>query len=188
MRSRSSARRPTGDVPVARKTAVNGDERAPLYTELTKAVDSDGAPAVQGNFEKFLVAPDGAVVNRFRPRTEQTRPRSSAPSRPCCLDKRRPLKSGTTLGPVIRVARKTRPAPAQHRHRQLATALLTTLQGGPAARQDSSRRRTPRTGLHRDRSHRIVRYRNDVTNPMMGSRVKSRSSSPLFSGPVRRRA
>ena len=61
--------------PLLEKTDVNGDGRHPLYTELTKAVDSDGqAGDIQWNFEKFLVAPDGEVVNRFRPRTEPDAP------------------------------------------------------------------------------------------------------------------
>src|SRR6202011_5057868 len=61
--------------PLLEKTDVNGDDRHPLYTELTKAVDSDGqAGDIQWNFEKFLIAPDGEVVNRFRPRTEPDAP------------------------------------------------------------------------------------------------------------------
>jgi glutathione peroxidase len=61
--------------PLLEKTDVNGDDRHPLYTELTKAADSDGqAGDIQWNFEKFLVAPDGEVVNRFRPRTEPDAP------------------------------------------------------------------------------------------------------------------
>src|SRR3954467_15877708 len=61
--------------PLLEKTDVNGEDRHPLYTELTKAVDSDGqAGDIQWNFEKFLVAPDGAVVKRFRPRTEPDAP------------------------------------------------------------------------------------------------------------------
>jgi glutathione peroxidase len=61
--------------PLLAKADVNGDDRQPLYTELTKAVDSDGAAGdIQWNFEKFLVAPDGEVVNRFRPRTEPDAP------------------------------------------------------------------------------------------------------------------
>ncbi|MDT5224709.1 MAG: glutathione peroxidase, partial [Mycobacterium sp.] len=61
--------------PLLEKTDVNGDDRHPLYTELTKAVDSGGqAGDIQWNFEKFLVAPDGEVVNRFRPRTEPDAP------------------------------------------------------------------------------------------------------------------
>ena len=61
--------------PLLAKTDVNGAGRHPLYTELTKAADSSGeAGDIQWNFEKFLVAPDGTVVNRFRPRTEPDAP------------------------------------------------------------------------------------------------------------------
>ncbi len=61
--------------PLLAKTDVNGPHRHPLYAELTKAVDSDGSAGdIQWNFEKFLVSPDGAVVNRFRPRTEPDAP------------------------------------------------------------------------------------------------------------------
>lgn len=56
--------------PLLAKTDVNGDDRHPLYTELTKTADVEGASGdVQWNFEKFLLAPGGAVVNRFRPTT-----------------------------------------------------------------------------------------------------------------------
>src|ERR1700691_5700858 len=42
----------------------------PLLAELTKTPDADGqAGDVQWNFEKFLVAPGGEVVSRFRPQT-----------------------------------------------------------------------------------------------------------------------
>ena len=61
--------------PLLAKTDVNGAQRHPLYAELTEAADADGdAGDVQWNFEKFLVAPDGRVVNRFRPRTEPDAP------------------------------------------------------------------------------------------------------------------
>ena len=61
--------------PLLAKTDVNGDDRHPLYRQLTKATCSDGeAGDIQWNFEKFLVAPDGEVVNRFRPRTEPDAP------------------------------------------------------------------------------------------------------------------
>jgi glutathione peroxidase len=61
--------------PLLAKTDVNGDDRHPLYAELTKAADADGeAGDIQWNFEKFLLAPGGAVVNRFRPRTEPDAP------------------------------------------------------------------------------------------------------------------
>ncbi|MEB3019458.1 glutathione peroxidase [[Mycobacterium] crassicus] len=56
--------------PLLAKTDVNGDDRHPLYAELAKTADADGAAGdVQWNFEKFLLAPGGAVVNRFRPTT-----------------------------------------------------------------------------------------------------------------------
>lgn len=57
--------------PLLAKTDVNGSDRHPLFTELTKAADAGGdAGDVQWNFEKWLLAPGGEVVNRFRPRTE----------------------------------------------------------------------------------------------------------------------
>lgn len=50
------------------KVDVNGDNRHPLYAELTKTEDADGtAGDVQWNFEKFLISPDGEIVARFRP-------------------------------------------------------------------------------------------------------------------------
>src|ERR1700752_837704 len=56
--------------PLLAKTDVNGADRHPLYAELTKTPDAEGeAGDIQWNFEKFLVAPGGQVVNRFRPRT-----------------------------------------------------------------------------------------------------------------------
>lgn len=57
--------------PLFEKTDVNGDQRHPLYAALTETADAEGeAGDVQWNFEKFLVAADGRVVGRFRPRTE----------------------------------------------------------------------------------------------------------------------
>lgn len=61
--------------PLLAKTEVNGPNRHPLYAELTQTPDADGeAGDIQWNFEKFLIAPDGSVVNRFRPRTEPDAP------------------------------------------------------------------------------------------------------------------
>ena len=61
--------------PLLEKTDVNGDDRHPLYAELTKAADDSGeAGDIQWNFEKFLLAPGGRVVNRFRPRTAPDAP------------------------------------------------------------------------------------------------------------------
>jgi glutathione peroxidase len=54
--------------PMFSKIDVNGDNRHPLYDELTQKEDSEGkAGDVVWNFEKFLVSPDGDVVQRFRP-------------------------------------------------------------------------------------------------------------------------
>src|ERR1700730_4910951 len=56
--------------PLLPKADVNGPDRHSLYAELTRRPDSGGeAGDVQWNFEKFLLAPGGEVVNRFRPRT-----------------------------------------------------------------------------------------------------------------------
>ena len=57
--------------PLTEKIEVNGSGRHPLYDRLTATPDADGeAGDVAWNFEKFLLAPDGAVVARFRPRTD----------------------------------------------------------------------------------------------------------------------
>jgi glutathione peroxidase len=56
--------------PMFEKIEVNGPGRHPIYDELTAVPDADGqAGDIQWNFEKFLVAPDGAVLARFRPMT-----------------------------------------------------------------------------------------------------------------------
>ena len=53
--------------PLFEKIEVNGDGRHPIYAALTEVPDAEGvAGDVQWNFEKFLVAPDGAIT-RFRP-------------------------------------------------------------------------------------------------------------------------
>ncbi|MER8185208.1 glutathione peroxidase [Kitasatospora sp. NPDC094015] len=57
--------------PLFEKLDVNGEDRHPLYARLTESADAEGAAGdVQWNFEKFLIAPDGTVAGRFRPRTE----------------------------------------------------------------------------------------------------------------------
>lgn len=57
--------------PMFAKIDVNGADRDPLYAELTEVDDAQGeAGDIQWNFEKFLVAPGGQVVARFRPTTE----------------------------------------------------------------------------------------------------------------------
>jgi glutathione peroxidase len=61
--------------PLFDKVEVNGPGRHPLYAILTQAPDAEGrAGDVEWNFEKFLVAPDGAVVARFRGETEPDDP------------------------------------------------------------------------------------------------------------------
>lgn len=60
--------------PLAEKVEVNGDGRHPLYDELTAVPDADGKDGdIAWNFEKFLVAPGGAVT-RFRPQVEPEDP------------------------------------------------------------------------------------------------------------------
>lgn len=57
--------------PLTEKVDVNGPGRHALYAELTATEDASGdAGDIQWNFEKFLVAPGGKVVARFRPRTD----------------------------------------------------------------------------------------------------------------------
>jgi len=54
--------------PLFEKIEVNGENRHPIYDELTVVPDTDGeAGDIQWNFEKFLLSPTGEVVGRFRP-------------------------------------------------------------------------------------------------------------------------
>jgi glutathione peroxidase len=60
--------------PLTEKVDVNGDDRHPLYEELTAVADAEGkAGDITWNFEKFLVGPDGSVT-RFRPQVEPEDP------------------------------------------------------------------------------------------------------------------
>ncbi len=62
--------------PLMEKVDVNGENRHPIYAELTETADADGeAGDIQWNFEKFLIAPDGTVVNRFPSAHRARRPR-----------------------------------------------------------------------------------------------------------------
>jgi glutathione peroxidase len=57
--------------PLFEKIDVNGPDRHPLYAALTAKADAEGAAGdIQWNFEKFLVSPDGQIVQRFRPGVE----------------------------------------------------------------------------------------------------------------------
>lgn len=61
--------------PLSEKIDVNGDQRHPLYTELTKVADVDGYSGdIRWNFEKFLVGRDGNVVTRFHPKVAPDAP------------------------------------------------------------------------------------------------------------------
>jgi glutathione peroxidase len=58
---------------------VNGSGRHRLYAALTKVADAEGnAGDIQWNFEKFLVAPGGQSIVRFRPTTEPSAPEVAA--------------------------------------------------------------------------------------------------------------
>lgn len=60
--------------PLMEKVRVNGRHRHPLYAALSGAPDAEGkAGRIKWNFEKFVIAPDGAV-SRFRPTTEPDDP------------------------------------------------------------------------------------------------------------------
>jgi glutathione peroxidase len=56
------------DFPLMEKIEVNGDDRHPIYDELTKVSDAEGHSGdIRWNFEKFVVAPGGDKVVRFSP-------------------------------------------------------------------------------------------------------------------------
>src|SRR3954447_18760954 len=53
--------------PMMEKIDVNGEDRHPIYAELTEVADAEGHSGdIRWNFEKFLIAPDG-IVSRFSP-------------------------------------------------------------------------------------------------------------------------
>jgi glutathione peroxidase len=57
--------------PMTEKLEVNGRRSHPLYSWLTTTPDQEGESGeVQWNFEKFLIAPSGQIVARFRPPVE----------------------------------------------------------------------------------------------------------------------
>ena len=54
---------------------MNGDHRNPVYEELVAFPDSEGeAGDIQWNFEKFLVSPEGEILQRFRPMVDPEAP------------------------------------------------------------------------------------------------------------------
>jgi glutathione peroxidase len=61
--------------PLMEKIDVNGDDRHPIYSELTATPDAEGqAGDITWNFEKFLVSPKGEIVGRYRPQVEPEDP------------------------------------------------------------------------------------------------------------------
>jgi glutathione peroxidase len=61
--------------PLMEKVDVNGDDRNPIYAELTQKEDAEGnAGDITWNFEKFLLSPQGDVVARYRPQVEPEDP------------------------------------------------------------------------------------------------------------------
>jgi len=61
--------------PLFEKIEVNGPGRHPVYEELTAVPDAEGkAGDITWNFEKFVIAPDGSIVARFRPQVEPEDP------------------------------------------------------------------------------------------------------------------
>jgi glutathione peroxidase len=57
--------------PLFAKCEVIGEDRHPLFAELTKVPDAEGeAGDVKWNFEKFLIDPSGKPVARFRTQVE----------------------------------------------------------------------------------------------------------------------
>ncbi|MGH9047641.1 MAG: glutathione peroxidase [Acidimicrobiales bacterium] len=61
--------------PLMEKIDVNGDERHPIYAELTEKADAEGnARDITWNFEKFLLSGKGEVIARFRPQVEPEDP------------------------------------------------------------------------------------------------------------------
>jgi glutathione peroxidase len=61
--------------PMFEKVDVNGQQRHPIYEELTAVPDAAGeAGDIKWNFEKFLISPTGEVVQRFRPTVDPEAP------------------------------------------------------------------------------------------------------------------
>lgn len=61
--------------PLMEKIDVNGDDRHPIYVELTDQADAEGnAGDITWNFEKFLVSSEGDILARYRPQVEPEDP------------------------------------------------------------------------------------------------------------------
>ena len=52
--------------PLLEKIDVNGDNRHPIYQQLTDVADAEGVSGdIRWNFEKFLVNGSGEILGRF---------------------------------------------------------------------------------------------------------------------------
>lgn len=60
------------DFPMTEKQRVTGDVAHPLYRWIAAELGKRGRPS--WNFHKFLITPDGAVVEAWPARTEPTAP------------------------------------------------------------------------------------------------------------------
>jgi Glutathione peroxidase len=61
--------------PMFEKIDVNGDDRHPIYSELTAVADGEGHSGdIRWNFEKFLLSRDGDVIARFSPMVDPEAP------------------------------------------------------------------------------------------------------------------
>jgi glutathione peroxidase len=59
------------EFPLTEKIEVNGDDRHPLYQQLTETADGEGHTGdIRWNFAKFVVSRDGDVIARFSPLVE----------------------------------------------------------------------------------------------------------------------
>ena len=77
--------------PMYAKIEVNGENRHPLYKQLTTMLTSKGDADIRWNFEKFFVSPAGEIT-RFAPQFEPTDERliaaieAALPARSVALD------------------------------------------------------------------------------------------------------
>ncbi|CAB4650934.1 unannotated protein [freshwater metagenome] len=61
--------------PLTEKVDVNGEQRHPMYAELSRTADAEGVDGdIRWNFEKFVIDHQGNVVARFHPKTAPDAP------------------------------------------------------------------------------------------------------------------
>ncbi|WP_067334699.1 glutathione peroxidase [Stappia indica] len=64
------------DFPLTNKTSVRGEAATPFYKWVTREAGPLGAP--RWNFQKYLIGPDGQLVEWYTPMTEPDSPRLRA--------------------------------------------------------------------------------------------------------------